>query len=72
MSDPSFTSLQYEIEEQTAKIILDRPPANLIDRDMTLEYHAALRQADADPHVRVIVLAGNGPGLSGGVDLKYL
>ena len=72
MSDPSFTSLQYEIEEQTAKIILDRPPANLIDRDMTLEYHAALRQADADPNVRVIVLAGNGPGLSGGVDLKYL
>ena len=53
-------------------ITLDRPPVNLIDREMTLEYHAALRAADADVAVKVIVLNGAGRGLSGGVDLKYM
>jgi len=72
MSDSSYQTLHYEVKEHTAEIILNRPPANLIDRDMTLEYHHALSTADADPEVRVIVLAGNGNGLSGGVDLKYV
>ena len=53
-------------------ITLDRPPVNVIDREMTLEYHAALRAADADAAVKVIVLNGAGRGLSGGVDLKYM
>lgn len=72
MSDTSFTTLRYEVTDQTAKIILDRPPANLIDRVMTEDYHTALRQADSDPNIRAIILAGEGPGLSGGVDLKYV
>ncbi len=72
MSDSSFSTLHYEIEDQTAKILLDRPPANLINKEMTLEYHAALRRADADSEVRVIVVGGKGDGLSGGVDLKFV
>lgn len=72
MSDLNFQTLNYEVEEHTAKITLDRPPANLIDREMTLEYHRALKTADADPEVRVIILTGKGNGLSGGVDLNYL
>ncbi|MDD9896425.1 MAG: enoyl-CoA hydratase/isomerase family protein [Gammaproteobacteria bacterium] len=72
MSDSAFSTLQYEVIDNTAKIILDRPPANLINKEMTLEYHSALKKADSDPDVRVIVLAGNGNGLSGGVDLNYV
>ena len=72
MPNPSYSTLLYEVADQTAKIILDRPPANLINRDMTLEFHAALRMADNDPAVRVIIVAGNGKGLSGGVDLNYI
>ncbi len=72
MSEDRFFTLHYLKEEQTAKIILDRPPPNLINRDMTLEFHAALKLADADPAVRAIILAGKGDGLSGGVDLNYV
>ena len=72
MPDSNYNTLTYSVESNTAKIILDRPPANLIDREMTLEYHDALKKADADQKIRVIVLAGNGNGLSGGLDLNYI
>ena len=72
MSESNYQNLRYEVEDQIAKITLDRPPANLINLEMTQEYHSALRKADVDPDVRVIILTGAGDGLSGGVDLKYL
>ncbi len=72
MTDSSYTTLHYEVADNIAKITLDRPPANLIDRTLTEEYHAALRRAEADPEVRVIILSGKGPGLSAGVDLKFV
>jgi enoyl-CoA hydratase len=72
MNKKHYQTLRYETENHVGSIILDRPPANLIDRDSTLEYHAALRSANADPDVRVILLSGAGKGLSGGVDLNYL
>ncbi|HAJ75688.1 MAG: enoyl-CoA hydratase/isomerase family protein [Gammaproteobacteria bacterium] len=72
MPETNYQTLRYEVAEQIARITLDRPPANLINLQMTEEYHAALRHADVDPDVRVIVLCGAGDGLSAGVDLKYL
>ncbi|MDA1371457.1 MAG: enoyl-CoA hydratase/isomerase family protein [Proteobacteria bacterium] len=72
MPESNYQNLRYKVEDQIAKITLDRPPANLINLEMTQEYHAALRKADVDPEVRVIILSGAGDGLSGGVDLKYL
>ncbi|MDP6652559.1 MAG: enoyl-CoA hydratase/isomerase family protein [Gammaproteobacteria bacterium] len=72
MSESNYQTLRYEVEEQIARITLDRPPANLINLRMTQEYHGALRQADVDPEVRVIILCGAGEGLSAGVDLKYI
>jgi enoyl-CoA hydratase/carnithine racemase len=67
-----FNTLIYTLSEGIAEIRLNRPPLNLIDRDSTLEYHRALQMADADPLVKVIILCGNGRGLSAGVDLKFL
>lgn len=72
MSAISFTTLNYIVESGIAHIELNRPPLNLIDRDSTLEYHTALKTADADEAVKVIILSGAGKGLSAGVDLKYL
>ena len=72
MNHKHYHSLRYEVANHVARIVLDRPPANLIDRESTLEYHAALKAADIDPEVRVIVLSGAGKGLSGRVDLNYL
>ncbi|MGO1118195.1 enoyl-CoA hydratase/isomerase family protein [Rhodovibrionaceae bacterium A322] len=68
----SFELVSYHVENKIAEIALNRPPLNLLDEKLTLEYFAALDQADQDPDVRVIVLSGNGKGLSAGVDLKWL
>ncbi|MCG8490463.1 MAG: enoyl-CoA hydratase/isomerase family protein, partial [Sneathiellales bacterium] len=67
-----FTTLKYTVQNNIAEIILDRPPANLIDYELTYDYLNALDMADADDDVRVIILRGEGKGLSGGVDLKFL
>ncbi len=72
MANTEFDSLRYELRGPVAHIILDRPPHNLIDRNSTLEYHAALQRADAEDSVHAIVLSGNGRGLSGGVDINFL
>jgi enoyl-CoA hydratase/carnithine racemase len=67
----SYEFIRYAATDGIAEITLDRPPLNLIHRDMTLEYFAALEAADADKNVRVVVLGGAGKGLSGGMDLKH-
>lgn len=72
MSETHYKTVNYVVEDHIAEIVLNRPPLNLIDRELTEDYHAALRAADADPEVKVIILSGSGKGLSGGVDLKYL
>lgn len=72
MNPAIYNTLIYTVSEGIAEIRLNRPPLNLIDKDSTLEYHHALRHADADPLVKVIILCGNGKGLSAGVDLKFL
>jgi len=72
MSEKQFNTLKYSCTGSIAEITLCRPPANLIDYELTHEYLAALDLADNDPNVRVIILAGEGKGLSGGVDIKFL
>ena len=72
MSADSFSSLDYKVDQNIAEIVLNRPPLNLINKEITLEFHTALRRADADKNVRVIVLSGAGKGLSGGLDLKMV
>jgi|TARA_B110000240_G_scaffold63733_1_gene72619 enoyl-CoA hydratase len=72
MNTLSYETLLYTVEDGIAEIRLNRPPLNLLDELSTLEYHRALAVADADPEVRVIILCGNGKGLSAGLDLKIL
>jgi enoyl-CoA hydratase/carnithine racemase len=72
MTHEHYETLRYSTAEGIATITLDRPPLNLIDRESALEYHAALRLANDDAAVGVILLCGAGRGLSGGVDLEYL
>jgi len=72
MTHSAYSLLHYSVRDGIADIVLDNPPANVINPAMTDEYFQALDAAAADPEVRVIVLSGKGKGLSGGVDLKLL
>ncbi len=70
MSD--YQHIEYAVRNRVATITLDRPPVNLIDEALTLEYFDALARADTSDDVGVIVLNGRGKGLSAGVDIRMM
>jgi len=66
----TLTTLNYEVDGRIARITLNRPDrGNGITMDMPREIAYCVEQADLDPKVHVIALAGNGSGFCGGYDL---
>jgi len=66
----SLTTMNYERDGRVARITLDRPDrGNGITMEMPRELSACVEQANLDPEVHVIALAGNGTGFCGGYDL---
>ena len=64
------TTLTYETGDRIARITLNRPErGNGITLEMPRELAACVEQANLDPDVHVIALAGNGTGFCGGYDL---
>jgi enoyl-CoA hydratase len=64
------SEVRYEVVDRVARITLDRPErGNGITRRLVGELQACVERADLDPAVRVLLLAGNGPGFCGGYDL---
>ena len=67
MSDDTL----YEVRQGAAWITLNRPQnRNALSAVLVNELHAHLVAADADDHVRCIVITGNGPAFCAGADLK--
>ena len=68
MSEPE--TMSYVVTGRVARITLDRPErGNGITRRLVSELERCIEQADLDPAVHVILLAGNGKGFCGGYDL---
>ncbi|MCH7835358.1 MAG: enoyl-CoA hydratase/isomerase family protein [Chloroflexi bacterium] len=68
---PDYTDLLYEFDGGVATITLNRPDRlNAITMPMLGSLSKALRDADMDPEVRVIVITGAGRGFCAGLDLK--
>ena len=66
----SPTTLRYEVTGRVARITLDRPErANAITLAMPRELAECVEEANLDPAVHVIALAGSGKGFCGGYDL---
>ena len=65
-------TLRYEKDGAIGRITLDRPDrGNGINRDMTRELPECVEQANLDPDIHVIALAGEGKGFCGGYDLVW-
>jgi enoyl-CoA hydratase/carnithine racemase len=63
-------TLIYEVTGRIARITLNRPErGNGITRRLLTELEQCVEQADLDPAVHTILLAGNGKGFCGGYDL---
>jgi enoyl-CoA hydratase len=68
----AYEFITYEtLDEGTiARIMLNRPDArNAQNRGMLVELHEAMLAAEADDHVRVVILGGLGPMFSSGHDM---
>jgi enoyl-CoA hydratase/carnithine racemase len=63
--------LQIEQQERVLRITLNRPDKrNALSSELCRELVDALNNANRDPHVGAIVLGGNGPVFSAGMDLQ--
>src|SRR3989304_1513813 len=67
----AYADLLYDVDDGVATITLNRPERlNAISMAMLGSLSKALREADLDRAVRVIVLTGAGRGFCAGLDLK--
>jgi 2-(1,2-epoxy-1,2-dihydrophenyl)acetyl-CoA isomerase len=65
-----FETIKYEVMNQVAWIIMNRPDKlNAFTEQMNKEITKALKQASADESVRAIVITGEGRAFSSGQDL---
>ena len=68
-----YEDLLYEKDGATATITLNRPEAlNAISLPMLNSLSLALRDADRDEAIRVVVVTGAGRGFCAGLDLKVM
>jgi enoyl-CoA hydratase len=66
-----FNTIRYDVKDRRAYITLDRPDRlNAITGEMGMEIAAAVKEANRDDSVRVIVVQGAGRAFSAGYDLK--
>lgn len=66
-----WENLLYEVRDQVAHITMNRPESiNLLSMDMIQDIDEAMKEAERDPEVRVIIFSGVGRGFSAGHDLS--
>lgn len=69
-SAPSFQYLKYAVDaDGVATVLLNRAPANAVDRDMYIEIAELFSAPDAMGEVKAIVLSGEGRFFCAGNDL---
>ncbi|HEY4316869.1 MAG TPA: enoyl-CoA hydratase-related protein [Herbaspirillum sp.] len=68
------SSLVFDVDARgVATVTLDRPHRhNAFDDHLIAQLTAVLRQAAADPAIRILVLAANGRSFSAGADLNWM
>ncbi len=67
-----MNTLRYEKDGRIGRITLDRPErGNGITPEMPRELAECVEQANLDPEIHVIALAGEGKGFCGGYDLVW-
>jgi enoyl-CoA hydratase len=62
----------FEKDDRIARIVLNRPEClNAIDDDMPPAIEDAVRRADSDPDIHVMILSGAGKAFCAGYDLSH-
>ena len=67
----NFECIIYEKNEGVATIKLNRPKVlNAMNKQLWLDFQAALADSGNDPQIKVLVVTGEGRAFSTGADLK--
>ena len=67
----AFKNIVYECVDGVARVVLNRPPLNILNVEMLSELVMALENAMTDETVKVVVITGAGDrAFSAGVDIK--
>ncbi|MDI6708332.1 MAG: enoyl-CoA hydratase/isomerase family protein [Candidatus Thermoplasmatota archaeon] len=65
-----FKNIAIERDESKVKIILNRPPLNILNIEMLEEINIALNRFCDDSNLRAVIIAAHGKAFSAGVDIK--
>lgn len=67
---PTFEHVLYDVQDHVATVSINHPEThNLLSYDVIMDIDAAMRWADDDQDVNVIILTGEGKSFSSGHDL---
>ena len=61
-----------QVEGGIAELVIDHPPVNAMDLRGWSSFAAEVERLGRDPEVRVVLIAAEGRGFCGGVDIKEL
>jgi cyclohexa-1,5-dienecarbonyl-CoA hydratase len=64
-----FKDIEFELRDGVGRIVLNRPPVNVLNIAVMEEIQAALRRAQAAADTRAIVFSAKGRMFSAGVDI---
>ncbi len=65
----SYELVKLEWSEGVARLVLNRPPLNVLNIPMMRELQAALEEVAADDQAKVVVITGDGRAFCAGVDV---
>ncbi|RME48549.1 MAG: enoyl-CoA hydratase [Chloroflexi bacterium] len=65
----SYEFVKLEWSEGMARLVLNRPPLNVLNIPMMRELQAALEEVAADDQAKVVVITGDGRAFCAGVDV---
>lgn len=65
-------SFKTTLADGIAELVVDHPPVNAMDSKGWNAFAAEVERLGRDPEVRVVIIAAEGRGFNGGVDIKEL
>lgn len=67
-----YENVKMSIEDRTAIVTIDHPPANAFDRRTVTELNAAFNEATTNDEVKVIIITGAGQFFVAGADINEI
>ncbi|MHC5040367.1 MAG: enoyl-CoA hydratase/isomerase family protein, partial [Planctomycetota bacterium] len=64
-----YEHIQYTVGDRVAKLVLARPPLNVLNIAMMREMQGVLEEVAGREDVRVLQISGEGKGFSAGVEV---